>query len=56
MAELTYIEKETIEKFLGMGGGLVLDFSNRTFEEFAAVRRIFPSYVRIAAFSRRKTV
>lgn len=34
MAELTYIEKETIEKFLGMGGGYVLDFSNRTFEEF----------------------
>ena len=34
MADLTYIQKHTIEKFLGMGGGYVMDFSDRTFYEF----------------------
>src|SRR5438874_6388341 len=34
MANLSYFEKRNLEKFLGMGGGYVLDFSNRTFEEF----------------------
>ncbi len=34
MADLTYIEKIKIEKFLGMGSGYVMDFSNRTFQEF----------------------
>lgn len=34
MADLSYAEKRTLEKFLDMGGGYVLDFSNRTFEEF----------------------
>ena len=34
MAELTYIEKANIEKFLGMKSGYVMDFSDRTFQEF----------------------
>lgn len=34
MADLTYIEKNRLEIFLGMGSGYVLDFSNRTFQEF----------------------
>lgn len=34
MADLTFIEKANIEKFLGMKTGYVLDFSDRTFQEF----------------------
>ncbi len=34
MAELTKIDKLKLEKLLGMGDGYVLDFSNRTFEDF----------------------
>jgi hypothetical protein len=34
MNSLTHIEKQKLERELGMGLGYVLDFSNRTFEEF----------------------
>ena len=34
MADLTNTEKRQFERLLGMGGGYVLDFSNRTFAEF----------------------
>jgi len=34
MANLTSIEKLKFEKFFGMSGGYVLDFSNRSFQEF----------------------
>lgn len=34
MSDLTSIEKIKIEKLLGMSSGYVLDFSNRTFENF----------------------
>ncbi|MBF0598311.1 abortive infection family protein [Faecalibacter rhinopitheci] len=34
MADLTYIEKANIEIFLGMKSGYVMDFSDRTFQEF----------------------
>jgi hypothetical protein len=34
MSSLTNIEKRKLEKLLDMGGGYVLDFSNRTFAEF----------------------
>lgn len=34
MAELTNAEKRALEKLLGMDGGYVLNFSNRTFDEF----------------------
>src|SRR5262245_61801112 len=34
MADLTLSEKWKFERLLGMGSGYVLDFSNRTFEEF----------------------
>lgn len=34
MSGLTHLEKQKLERELGMGGGYVLNFSNRTFEEF----------------------
>lgn len=34
MSDLTSLEKRKLEKLLGMETGYVLDFSNRTFEEF----------------------
>ena len=34
MSDLTNAEKRKLERALGMGGGYVLNFSNRTFEEF----------------------
>jgi hypothetical protein len=34
MADLTYIERANIENFLGMKSGYVMDFSDRTFQEF----------------------
>lgn len=34
MSSLTFIEKRTLESFLQMSGGYVLNFSNRTFGEF----------------------
>lgn len=33
MSNLTFAEKRKLEQFLGMGGGYVLDLSNRTFAE-----------------------
>jgi hypothetical protein len=34
MADLTMLERRKLESLLNMGGGYVLDFSNRTFAEF----------------------
>ena len=34
MSDLTSIEKRKLERLLDMGGGYVLNFSNRTFDEF----------------------
>jgi len=34
MSDLSFIEKSRLENLFGMGDGYVLDFSNRTFEEF----------------------
>ena len=34
MSDLTGPEKRAFERVLAMGGGYVLDFSNRTFSEF----------------------
>jgi hypothetical protein len=36
MSNLTNSEKRTLEKFLDMGSGYVLNFSDRTFAEFVA--------------------
>lgn len=36
MSDLTFIEKTKLEKLFQMGGGYVLDFSNRTLAEFVA--------------------
>ena len=34
MADLSSIERRKLERLLRMGGGYVLDFSDRTFSEF----------------------
>lgn len=34
MSSLTFIEKEIIEEFLGMDGGYVLDFTDRSYDSF----------------------
>lgn len=34
MANLSFIEKQLMEEVFGMGSGYVLDFTNRTFDEF----------------------
>ena len=41
MSDLTSSEKRKLEQLFSMGGGYVLDFSNRTFSEFIeeSVRR-----------------
>ena len=36
MADLTFVERNRLEKLFGMSSGYVLDFSNRTFQEFIA--------------------
>ena len=36
MCDLTFIEKTKLEKLFQMGGGYVLDFSNRILAEFVA--------------------
>lgn len=36
MSDLSFLEKRALEKYLGMGGGYVLDFSNGTFADFIA--------------------
>lgn len=36
MSDLTFLEKTKLEKLFQMGGGYVLDFSNRTLAEFVA--------------------
>lgn len=36
MADLTFIERANIEKLLGMKSGYVMDFSDRTFQEFVS--------------------
>jgi hypothetical protein len=34
MSDLTYVEKQKFERFLGMSSGYVMNFSNRTLQEF----------------------
>lgn len=34
MSDLSNVEKRSLERLFDMGSGYVLDFSNRTFEEF----------------------
>ena len=36
MSDLSFLERTTLERLFQMGGGYVLDFSNRTFQEFVA--------------------
>lgn len=46
MSDLTFVERRKLEQVFGMASGYVLDFSNRTFEEFvfeSTGRNIFES-------------
>jgi hypothetical protein len=45
MADLTYEERQDIEEYLGMDSGYVLDFTNKTFEDF------IHSNIKIAIYS-----
>ena len=36
MSDLTFLEKKDLEKLFDMGSGYVLDFTDRTFQEFVA--------------------
>ena len=53
MSDLTNLENRRFERLLGMAGGYVLDFSNRTFAEFITDRNIFDSRTTKAAGRRR---
>ena len=47
MSDLSFTEKARLEKLFGMSSGYVLDFSNRTFQEFVAdsvQRDIYPGF------------
>ena len=37
MANLTYVDKLQLEKLFGMGSGYVLNFSDKTFQEFVVI-------------------
>ena len=34
MADLSFIEKKTLQDLFEMGGGFVMDFSNKSFSEY----------------------
>jgi hypothetical protein len=49
MADLTILEKRQLERLLQMGGGYVLNFSNRTLQEFvtdSVARHIYDARLR----------
>jgi hypothetical protein len=55
MADITYLERKDLEKLFQMGSGYVLDFTDRTFQEFVAeaVRRdIYDQKYRYASGSK----
>ncbi len=54
MAKLTFIEKDYFEKLFGMGSGYVLDFSNRTFQEFIYEVLNIDIYVKYPGLSKAK--
>ncbi|EMS72278.1 restriction endonuclease [Ruminiclostridium cellobioparum] len=54
MAKLTFIERDCFEKLLGMGSGYVLDFSNRTFQEFIYEIMSIDIYVKYPGLSKAK--
>ncbi len=54
MANLTFIERDCFEKLFGMGSGYVLDFSNRTFQEFVYEVMSIDIYAKYPGLSKAK--
>lgn len=54
MSKLTFIEKDSFENLFGMGSGYVLDFSNRTFQEFVYEMLSIDIYVKYPGYSKAK--
>lgn len=54
MAKLDFIEKDYFEQLFGMGSGYVLDFSNRTFQEFVYSIMQIDIYMKYPGLSKAK--
>lgn len=54
MAKINFIDKDKIENLLEMGGGYILDFSNRTFQEFIYEVLEIDIYVKYQGLSKAK--
>lgn len=54
MAKFTFIERDCFERLFGMSGGYVLDFSNRTFQEFVYEMMSIDIYAKYSGLSKAK--
>ncbi|MEA4992806.1 MAG: restriction endonuclease [Oscillibacter sp.] len=54
MAKLNFVEKDCFERLFGMSSGYVLDFSNRTFQEFVYEILSFDIYIKYPNLSKAK--
>jgi hypothetical protein len=54
MAKLDFIDKDYFEQLFGMGTGYVLDFSNRTFQEFIYEKMEIDVYAKYPGLSKAK--
>lgn len=54
MAKLDFIEKDCFERLFGMGSGYVLDFSNRSFQEFVYSVMQIDIYAKYSGLSKAK--
>lgn len=54
MSKLTFVEKDCFENLFGMGSGYVLDFSNRTFQEFVYEMLSIDIYEKYPGYSKAK--
>jgi len=54
LAKLTFVERDCFERLFGMSSGYVLDFSNRTFQEFVYEILSFDIYIKYPDLSKAK--
>lgn len=54
MAKMDFIEKDYFERLFGMGSGYVLDFSNRSFQEFICSIMQIDIYAKYPGLSKAK--
>jgi len=52
LAKLTFVERDCFERLFGMSSGYVLDFSNRTFQEFVYEILSFDIYIKYPDLSK----